>query len=174
VELVGGARAAGADHAAARDAAAESSEAAVAKHTRARRQADRACTCQSSDARVSADRRGCTSWGLQRGMYASACTSSAALTQAGSSVILRSAPTSLTRAQVLTQAEKVPAGYETSETLRPKVVLQQALQGLEQVGDTILPRIVYAPALEGALAAALQEWDHPDAEQQPARFLLRL
>ena len=31
------------------------------------------------------------------------------------------------------------------------------------MGDTILPRIVYAPTLEGALKYALQEWDHPDA-----------
>jgi hypothetical protein len=68
--------------------------------------------------------------------------------------------------QVLTQTELVPNGYGTSETLRPKVVLEQVLQGLEQAGDTILPRIVYAPTLRGALKCALQEWDHPDAPQQ--------
>ena len=68
--------------------------------------------------------------------------------------------------QVLCQTELVPPGYGTSETLRPRVVLEQALQGLEQAGDTILPRIVYAPTLVGALKCASQEWDHPDAHQQ--------
>lgn len=65
--------------------------------------------------------------------------------------------------QVITQTENVPAGYETSETLRPHVVLKQILQGLEQAGDTILPRVVYTQTLEGAMKFAVQEWDDPTA-----------
>lgn len=38
-----------------------------------------------------------------------------------------------------------------------------------QVGDTILPRVVYTPSLQRALAYGLQEWDHPDAEEQQVR-----
>lgn len=66
--------------------------------------------------------------------------------------------------QIITQAENVPAGYGSSETLRPHVVFKQLLQGLEQAGETVLPRVLYSPALEGAIRHALHDWDADPAE----------
>lgn len=71
--------------------------------------------------------------------------------------------------QIITQAELTPAGYGTSEALRPPVVLKQLLQGLEQAGDTILPRVVLAPALSSAVEYATQDWDAPEAADSSVR-----
>lgn len=71
--------------------------------------------------------------------------------------------------QIITRAELTPAGYGTSEALRPPVVLKQLLQGLEQAGDTILPRVVLAPALSSAIDHATQDWDAPESGDSSVR-----
>jgi hypothetical protein len=73
--------------------------------------------------------------------------------------------------QIITCGELSPAGYGTSHAIRPPVILKQMLQGLEQAGDTILPRVVFAPTLEVAVEYACDDWDAPDATHTKVHFL---